>query len=238
MVSGDLKIILPTCNQYIYLIEGLMYTIDKFWPNHGEVIIIGYDEPKFKLNERWSFISLGTQTGPKDWSNDLIRFFKTFEDEFFINLIDDTLMTRPADEEQIEYLFQLISNNNKIGKIFLHGSLISFGKFKTVNDDRYDLVSINQNSQYRTSIQSAIWRKEYFLKLLKPNLTPWDFELQHIMNDGVEIISTNSNHPTMYSHLYRKGGVFQKNNWYKSVYESTELNTEDINKIKEMLKLG
>ncbi len=53
MVIDDIKILLPTCNQYIHLCEGLMYTMEKFWTNHGEVIIIGYDDPKFNLNDKW-----------------------------------------------------------------------------------------------------------------------------------------------------------------------------------------
>jgi hypothetical protein len=233
----DVKILLPTCNQYIHLTQGLIYTLNKFWPNHGEIIIIGYDKPKFSLDDKCTFISMGEQLGPHEWSNDLIKFFEDFGDEYFINIIDDTLMTRDADENQIEYLFNMIKNDNDIGKIFIHGSLAGSGNFSILDDEKYDLISINQTCDYRTSIQSSIWRKSYFLQLLKPNLTPWQFELQHIKNDGVKIISTRSNHPTMYSHLYRIGNKFMKECWYKSVFEPTELGQEDKEKIITMLNL-
>lgn len=233
----DIKIILPTCNKYIHLTQGLLYTLEKFWPDHPPVTILGYNSPNYQLNSNSHFISLGNQTGPNDWSNDLIKFFNNFKDDFFINIIDDTLMTRNTDVDQIKYLFNLTKNNSNIGKSFLHGSLISFNSFTEMKDHPYDLVSINQNSQYRSSIQSAIWRRDYFLKCLKPNLTPWSFELQHIKNDGFNIISTKSNHPTMYSHLYRNGGRFMKTEWFKSVFEPTELNIEDRNKLIKMLNL-
>lgn len=236
MVMDKLRIIIPTCNQYIHLIEGLSYTIDKFWPNHGDVIIIGYDQPKFKLKDGYSFVSMGTQSGAQSWSNDLIRFFSNFKDEYFINLIDDTLMTRPTDEEQILYMIDMIKSDLTIGKISLHGSLYNSKDSKLI-EGKYNLIEISQFADYRTSIQSAIWKRDYFMKLLKPNLNPWQFETQHIKNDGVRIISTKTNHPTMYSHLYRIGGKFQTNDWYKSVFEPTQLPDEDIKLIKEMLKL-
>lgn len=235
----DVKILIPTCNQYIHLTQGLMYTMKKFWPNHGNVIILGYEPPKFRLNDNWSFVYLGKQTGPQDWSNDLIRFFESFSDEFFINIIDDTLMTRSADEFQIEYIFNYLKNNSDVGKAFLHGSLINdnISKLSFIPNLEYNLVDIPQDSNYRTSIQSAIWRKSYFLQLLKPNLTPWQFELQHIKNDGIRIISTMGNHPTMYSHLYRVGGKFMRDEWFKSVFEPTEIPFEDRDKLIKMLKL-
>ena len=237
MEYKDIKIIIPTCNQYLGIVRALIYTLNKFWPNHGEIIILGYDSPNFELDNKTSFVSMGKQLGPKEWSNDLIKFFNQFKDEFFINMIDYTLMTRKADEHQIKYLFELIKKDDLIGKIFLHGSLTSFNKYETLKNDKYDLILINQNCEYRSSIQSAIWRTSYFLQMLKPNLSPWEFELQHIKNDGVKIISTKTNHPTMYSHLYRVGGKFQVNDWYKSVFEPTQLPDEDIKLIKEMLKL-
>jgi hypothetical protein len=74
------------------------------------------------------------------------------------------------------------------------------------------------------------------MKLLKPNMTPWDFELQHIKNDGVRILTTVKDHPTMYSHIYRKGNQLIPS-WYKSVFEDTQLSDMDITIIKNMIKL-
>ena len=67
-------------------------------------------------------------------------------------------------------------------------------------------------------------------------MTPWDFELQHARNDGFRILTTKKNHPTMYSHMYRKGNQLI-NQWYKSVFEETRLTDEDITILKEMLKI-
>jgi hypothetical protein len=240
---SDLKIIVPTCDNYVHLLEGLMYTTRKFWSLNNEFIILGYKEPKFKLDNNWSFISLGVDNGPSKWSDDLLLFFNDFKDDYFINMIDDTLMTRESDVEKITRVFNYMQNNKLVKKVFLHGSLsdsnfnllgpISLNPVFELNNEFYD---VNQIANYRSSLQSSIWSIDYFLKLLKPNMTPWDFEQQHTKNDGVRILTTKLKHPTMYSHLYRKGNRLI-NQWYKSVFEETKLSDEDIIILKEMLKL-
>lgn len=239
----DLKIIIPTCDNYIHLLEGLMYTIRKFWPLKNQFIILGYEKPKFKLDDNWIFVNLGVDKGPSEWSNDLLTYFNHFEDKYFINMIDDTLMTRPSDIDKIERAFNYMQTNESIKKIFLHGSLTSgnkslFGpiKLNPVSELNMEFYEINQVANYRSSLQSSIWSTDYFKKLLKPNMTPWDFELQHPKNDGAIILTTKENHPTMYSHLYRKGNQLI-NQWYKSVFEETKLNDDDVLLLKEMLKL-
>ena len=238
-----LKILIPTCDKYIHLLEGLMYTTKKYLPIDNKFIILGYKSPNFKLDDNWSFVSLGVDKGPSEWSNDLLTFFNDFKDEYFINMIDDTLITRLSDIKKIELVFNYMQSNKLVKKVFLHGSLTSGNKslygpivltpVLNLNSEFYD---VNQVSNYRSSLQSAIWSKDYFMKLLKPNMTPWDFELQHIKNDGVRILTTVKDHPTMYSHIYRKGNQLIPS-WYKSVFEDTQLSDMDITIIKNMIKL-
>jgi hypothetical protein len=239
----NLKIIIPTCDNYLHLLEGLMYTTRKYWGLNNQFIILGYEEPKFKLDDNWFFVTLGVDRGPSEWSNDLLTFFNEFDEEYFINMIDDTLMTRTSDIKKIESAFNYMQKNKNVKKVFLHGSLTSgntrlFGDITLTPVAELDNVfyDINQFANYRSSLQSAIWSKDYFMKLLKSNMSPWDFELQHSKNDGARILTTVNNHPTMYSHLYRKGNQLISS-WYKSVFEYTQLSDDDIKIIKEMLKI-
>jgi hypothetical protein len=243
MEFKDIKIIIPTCDKYIHAVEGLMYTLDKFFNVDNKIILLGYSEPKFKLNHNWEFISLGIDTGVNNWSNDLLKFFETFKDEYFINMIDDTLMTRPANIDKIKTAFDYMLNNKEVKKVFLHGSLTHHSTSKMLGGTILTPVSelnnkfhdVNQISNYRSSLQSAIWNRDYFLTILKPNQTPWSFETQHVKNDGARILTTIDEHPIMFSHIYIKGALFNK--WNESIYEDGELNSEDTKIIKEMLKI-
>jgi len=238
----QLRVLIPACDKYTHLVEGLMYTLNKFWACKNRFTILGYSEPKFKLLPNWDFVSLGVDTGPQNWSNDLLKFFKTFKDEYFINMIDDGIMTRKADMDKIQAAYAYMLENKQVKKCFLHGSLSSGDKSLlgdielTPTEGLPGFWDVNQTADYRTSIQPAIWSTEYFLQSLKPNLNPWEFETQHTKNDGARILTTKDNHPTMYGGLYRIGGVLVPN-WYESVFEDTKLPQEDITYLAELLKL-
>ena len=237
-----LKVIIPTCNHYLHILEGLSYTLDKFWNCNTEFIILGYDYPKFELKPNWKFVSLGIDTGPGNWSNDLLRFFREFDDEYFVFMADDVLMTRMADLNKAELAFNYMIQNKDVKKCFLQGSLTvntyMFGNLRLdpveeLNNIFYD---VNQICEYRSSLQVAIWSTQYFLECLKPGMSPWDFELQAKKNDGARILTTKENHPVMFSHLYRRG--FQlESNWYKSVFEDTQLPDDDIAYISKLLNI-
>lgn len=239
---NKLKVIIPTCDRYIHILEGLSYTLDKFWDKENEFIILGYESPKFKLKENWSFVSLGKDTGPSNWSNDLLKFFNSFTEEYFIFMADDVLMTRKADLEKAEMAYNYMLKEKNVKKCFLQGSLsnnpgmfnVRLTPIEELNRIFYDL---NQDCEYRSSLQIAIWSTKYFLQCLKPNLDPWQFELQHIKNDGVRILTTKENHPVMFSHLYRYGFQLQSD-WYVSVFEDTKLSDEDIMYISKLLNLN
>lgn len=238
----QLRVIIPACDKYTHLVEGLMYTVNKFWACKNRFTILGYSQPKFKLLPNWDFISLGVDTGPQNWSNDLLKFFKNFKDEYFINMIDDGIMTRPADMHKIQAAYAYMLSNKEVKKCFLHGSLSSGDKSLlgdielTPTEGLPGFWDVNQTADYRTSIQPAIWSTEYFLQCLKPNMDPWQFETQHSKNDGVRILTTKENHPTMYGGLYRIGGVLVPN-WYESVFEDTRLSEEDTAYLANLLKL-
>lgn len=218
-----------------------MYSLSKFWSSKNEFIILGYSEPKFRLEENWKFISMGQDYGPQSWSNGLINFFTNFEEDYFIYMIDDTVMTRTSDIDKIELAFKYMLENDDVKKCFLQGSLTTGGKsllgdieYYPVKDLNNYFHDINQFADYRTSVQSSIWSTNYFLGMLKPNLSPWDFELQHIKNDGYRILTTLENHPAMFGHLFCKSAVLL-NDWSKSMYENTQLSEEDIHNIYKIL---
>ena len=238
-----MKILIPTCNKYLFLIENLIFNFSKYWPDHYEVIILGYEEPKFNLPDKWSFISLGDEKGPQEWSNDLIKFFETFEDEYFINFIDDTLLTKKVRSKEIFNLIDLIKSNKNISKIFLHGSLtvpshLSFGcKYEDANYGN-NIVKITNDSIYRTSIQSSILKTSFFKRCLQPNMNPWAFESQQNKYENDIILSIKNDYPMMIAHLFRNvnGQTVFENNWPCGVFDDTKLDEEDLLKIKEIFQ--
>lgn len=231
-----LKIIIPTCDKYLHCIEALVYTIDKYWEDHGEVIILGYKKPNYVLPTNTTFHSMGDDRGPKYWSDDLIKYFNHFEDEYFIYFTDDTPIIRSVNSNRIKELYSHMLKDKIINKIFISGTLTE--NSKEYNIDGLNLVEINQNSDYRTSVQTAIIKTTYIKKYLKPNQSPWDFELQNSKNDGLKILSVKMDEtaPIIWTHMYRdKTGL--TDNWDTSMKTGLKMYDKDKIIIKKILNI-
>src|SRR5690606_24184269 len=122
MKFEDLRIILPTCDKYMYVIEALAYTIEKYWPNHQPITLVGYQKPNFELPNSWDFVSLGDDRGPNRWGADVLDFFGDFDDEYFIYVEDDILVLTDVKVDLMKHMYEMMLNDSSIPKINIAGA--------------------------------------------------------------------------------------------------------------------
>jgi len=189
-----LKLYIPTCDNYLWLIKPFMFLFNKFWANSLQVIYLGYNAPNFELPDNCSFVSLGTDDNIDNWANDLNKYFTSIDDEYFIMTMDDSFLVDYTDislyNKVIKYLE--ITNNN-VGRVGLERDLVTRPHHYYDNIDGTELVSASKLAENRISCRWSIWKKEYILKLLVPGRTPWTFESEgtkQSVNSGYDIIST------------------------------------------------
>lgn len=233
----DFVLILRTCDAFLKYCEGVAYTVEKYYPNHPEMNFLTYKNPDYKLPEDWKKFSMGLDLGIQIWSNGFIEFFNSRPDiKFFLLFFDDMFVLDKVDSEQIKYLLSMMKIDEKIGKIQLGGSHTTLPYYESVvKDDKYDLVSLSQNVEYRASTQPAIWRVDYFLKYLRPLQSPWDYENVHPRNDGYKIYSVRSNRPLSLSHFFRHGNQFLPDKWYQSWTDNKTMSEDDKEIIRKKL---
>lgn len=136
------------------------------------------------------------------WAETLGKFVSTMDDDYFVLLLDDywvqecdaDLLAR-AERKMLEGV---------AAKIDLSGDRMKFPH--TFCKDSHFVLS-DQNARYRSSLQAAIWRKEYLMKLCQDGWTPWEFELKGekvIRGDG-EIVLGTSRPCLRYVNVLRRG---------------------------------
>lgn len=237
-----MKIYIPTSNNSIYIVETLLFSLKKYWPNYKDykIIILGYNKPKYIFDSNVSFHKLNDEDPIENWATDLKTYFETVKDEYFIYMNDDCPLSRKVDGNLLNFFKKTISlnKNTKIGRICLTKDISQNQKHFLVEDyGNFQLIESHQDAQYRTSVQFSIWNKEYFLKYLKPNLTPWEYEgLKDPLNDGWRILGTHTKYCLDFYHLKRKGDVIP-NDWNISCYERKNMQEtpEDFNFIKNII---
>jgi hypothetical protein len=231
------SVFVTTSDWYNPIIPAFAYLFNRYWSPRQEVTILGYTPPAFPLPPNFLFQSLGKKEDfgndvtewsdgrrgrhfgelyptPK-WSDSLKKWIDVLQDEYFILLQIDYFIHKPVNIELIERLKPYLCREN-VAKIDLSTDRFhSPHELYEMNGDTGIIVS-NQDARYRSSLQAAIWRREYLASMLKPNRSPWDFErhgsCEH-MNDGKLIlgVADANDGPVPYLNVYGGGRV----NWHQ-----------------------
>jgi hypothetical protein len=185
-----LKVYLSTCNNYLFLVKPFTFLWNKFWQRSQEVVYLGYDKPEHSLQENFDFISVGPDDGLENWAKDLIKFFNSIDDEYFIFTYDDGLLVDQTNFGVYDKLLKYL-DNPKVGRICLTRDTTSRPHRLFDKSDGLTVIEANAESDYRISFSPSIWRKEYFLKYLEKGMNHWTFESvgsERAKNDGYHIL--------------------------------------------------
>lgn len=226
------KVYVTTSDYYNHLIPGFAYLFNKYWSPNQDATFLCYTKPSYSLPDNFSIVSLGpperfgnevpewtegrrgmpgeSYPTPK-WTDSLIPVFERMTDEHFILMQIDYFLNRQVQLDKIEFLKNFLCSREVV-KIDLTQDLTRYLHRVYATHGNIQIVISEQQAEYRSSLQAAIWRTDYFLRLLKPNRSPWDFERlgkEELKNDGKLILGLRQPNfgPVSYANLYARGKV-------------------------------
>ncbi|MAH47080.1 hypothetical protein CMI37_14730 [Candidatus Pacearchaeota archaeon] len=234
-----------TSDKTLFLMEIFQYLFNKYWGSHQQVKVLGYKPPEdFSFYDNFSFISQGKDVGPDTFTNEKKIFFEKTKEDFFIMLWDDLPPISPVDFQILDYLKGQIRSSPDVGKISLTGSPENDCKsYKTLKEsDRFDLIEIPQDDQWKLSVMNSIWRKDYFLQYCLPYHNPWKFEIEcsklsHF--DGVRVLASSKKYAMDIAQLHRRGSVAvgPRHYWFKRLYGPAGImSPEDLDFCSDVLR--
>lgn len=166
-----MKILVTTSNQQMGLLEPHATLFNRYWPEQ-QVTILGFNTiNKPRLPDNFEYVSLGRQDDfGRYWTDPLIPYIKELDEDYFVLMMGDFLLTDYVETKKFNILESEVKHGDA-DKVILDTHLSAYTvPFKP------GVRELRQEAPYRTTLHPAIWRKEYFLKFLKPNLTAWQFE--------------------------------------------------------------
>ena len=165
----NLTTIVGTCDSYLDLIPGFGILYERYFEPNIETLIVSETEdldiPKYK------FIT----PGKKQWGERIINALSETKTEYVFFVLDDYYLSQLLTNEYIEYLLKFM-DNRKVNKIML-SPVPDFAKYEYLESIN-TMHKMSPTSPWLTSVQPAIWRKSELLKFLKPEYTPWNFEVE------------------------------------------------------------
>ena len=198
-----MKVFLPTADKFHHILPVYAELFNKYWPNQ-DVTVLCYSQPTEFLPENFTIELLGMEDS-KYWTNGLIPYFEKCTSDYFALLLEDLIPIAPVNQVSVDKMEAEILKG--ASKAMLHSTLNHAG---LLADE--DILVIKQGANYRTTLHPAIWTKDYFLKYLKKNMTPWEFETKNMAAskaDGAKIVSLQTPNP-LTTHIFNCLNLYTK----------------------------
>jgi hypothetical protein len=157
------------------------------------------------------------------WTDSLRPFFEGLEEDRFALFQIDYFLHRPARLDVVAVLERLLDREGVV-KADLTLDRTFFPHELYAREGELRLIASGQDAPFRSSLQAAIWKRDYLLELLVPGRSPWDFEIIGMcerMDDGKLIVGVADpeHEPVPYVNVYGQGRV----NWQ---HVCSEMNPE------------
>jgi len=209
----DISVIVHTCDKYKFCWDGWFYYFNKYW---------NYDLPWsiYFLNEtvdvKYKNI-IQIKTGPGAWSDRLKIGLTEINSRYIFYLQEDIWLQKKVDHDLFSNLFKVIKNNNYNALRILNKNNPKYYKLNNTPLFNGKIFKFKKNSPYLISHQPSIIKKDFLIKTLIPNESPWDNEIngtKRLQNERLKLkwrLFKYLTNPDYQIYLY----VF--NNWYEAV---------------------
>lgn len=166
-----MKLVVFSCDNCIDTFEPFHKCLEKYYPNHPEVIYITetIKNPYYKTI---------CKNYPLDlWTKKIREALKEIDDNKILLMTDDNFIREPVDEERIKYV-----ENNLKGNI----AMFNFEKVFDSRDENCEYIGFkkrNRNGIVLTSIMCGMWQKDKLMTILNITCKPWEIERLNIAFD-------------------------------------------------------
>lgn len=211
----DLTLLIGTCDEYSFLWKNFTKQYNKLFNIKCEKIFVS--ETKNENYENYKFHNFGFD----HWTNRISKSLDLIDSEFVFFVLDDYFLNQEISESFFKEKISFMKNENANKLIML-----------TVNDNyrttliKDDLYKQNDDSNWLTSVQPAIWRKNFLKKCLQKDWSPWEFEIngtESIKNQDNKIYIYNVSQP-IYFNAVRKGKIMSEG--WQDFYKEHSLSNE------------
>lgn len=176
-----MKIFVSTCDKYRHLLPGFAWCFNKYWPSNQEVTVLGYSHPP-DLPSNFEFHCLNA-VEDKPFTAYIHTYLQQAPAECFLFLLDDHWLIRTINTSDVAALECEVCAGAAKAHLSSDPLRLDWRPF------RNGLLRAAYHGA-KTSLQPAIWRRDYMLRLMDPRgITPWQVEgLRSVCADTAAVV--------------------------------------------------
>ena len=195
-MENSLSVLICSCDKYEDAWLPFSFFLNKFWNNSFFPIYLMTNFKKYEDN-RINTIKTGEDI---DWSTNFLKAINEIKTKYILIFMEDYFLTEKPDTDFIKKALNYMEHN----KISYFRLFPCPGPDKIIDKiDDIEIGEIEKKSEYRVSLQLAIWDKDYLKRLIKIGESAWEFEIKgtertNFMEDRLISISRNTRYPIKY----------------------------------------
>jgi hypothetical protein len=221
------RCIVYTCNEYAFALPGFSYLFNVYWSAQQPVAYAGC--PKLDLPQNFEWYKVESRIAER-WSDGLIEFLRMLDDDIICWLLEDYYLVRGVDHAAIASLADYMLMHPDVLRIDLTADRLHSGAAVDVDYwGHVDIISTCWETPYQFSTQASLWNRRHLLSVLKPEMSPWDFELHSEQPPNLHVLGTRQS-PVRYCNVLGMGLSKEE---YRTRHERDGLGGKTIEQIPD-----
>lgn len=161
----NLSVVILSCDKYSDLWAPFFSLLEKNWPDCPYDIYLGSNTIDFKKDG----VKILFSGKDIDWSNSATKIVSQLSSKYLLILLEDMFIGSPINTAYVE---QILSFMQEVKAKHIHIRPLPLPDHVIEN---IPIGIYNKGMPYRVNV-IGFWEREYFLDLLIPGETPWQFE--------------------------------------------------------------
>lgn len=217
---NKIALMLNTCDKYSDVWPVFFEQIKKNWGLENFVVYINTESKEYP-NADFEIKYLHSKN--TSWSGRLKNSVLSIDEEYIINIPEECIIEEKVDINLFRKSIEMMQKNKNIASI----CYVKIPGLKYEKDSNYPFI--RRKYDYRNLIcqQCCIWRKDKWIKYIKNNENPWEYEILGsargiINNDEFYCISDDAEEMTKYNYgylIYRGNWCLEEINRLKKLYD-------------------
>ena len=170
-----MKILVLSCDKNKDLFGSFHHCLEKYWPNHPQVIYSTESE----INPFYKTISHGFDL--EHWTDRVRETAKEIDDDYILFMVDDIFIREKVDNDRILSLCKYLTGNYANINLQLNGDI----EATVISDELLE----RSPGKWNLCCMCTLWQKKAMLDLFDYSTNPWKFEENNYIKDYKFLIS-------------------------------------------------
>ena len=193
-----------SCDVNRDIFEPFHHCMEKYWPDHPEVIYATeyLKNPYYRtISHIYSLV---------EWTRRIRESLSEIDDREILLMIDDLFIRKPVDIQRIEYARTLLNGN------------VALVNFEKEYDDRNEDIGLNgfkrrkHGAPYELSLMCGLWDRDKLIDILQTDRSPWAVEYAQ-ETKGYDYLINSGDYIIDYGYSYGKHSGLKQGKWCREI---------------------